>query len=160
MKGIFLTGDKGIGKSSIVKKLMRFFPSCGFLTFFDPSRNELFLKIINSQSFLIAKRNAKGKMEPIKAGFDSAAQKLAEISLNDKLLIIDELGFLELCCEKFQKEVKNLLLKSRTFLCVIQQGKNEFIKSLFDIEDTTLITVTKANRNHLVNWLIEKIGNS
>jgi len=160
VKGIFLTGDKGVGKSTIVKNLMQHFPGYGFLTFFDSSKSELILKIIGGQSFLIARRNSTGKMEPVITGFDSVARKLEEFDPGEKLLIIDELGSLELCSKKFQEEVKNLLLKSRFFLCVIQKRENEFIKSLLKIEDTTLITVTKTNRNYLVNLLFEKIKGS
>lgn len=82
---------------------------------------ELYLKIIQGPEYLVGIR-VKKKMQPIIEGFLEASKEISNLELSSKLLVIDEIGFLEEVCKDFRKAVKELLEKSDNCLCVLRKG--------------------------------------
>ncbi|AKI97285.1 nucleoside-triphosphatase [Kosmotoga pacifica] len=162
MSRFFITGRRNAGKSYIIEKIIESFDSYGFLTRFSKDNNTLLLKLIGygnseSENFTIAKRNANGKMYPLKDGFEKATLMLKKIEPGGKLLVIDELGFLELCCEDFRNEVVRLLKGANKFVCVIRKEGNCFLNSLKKMEGTSLIMVDENNRRRVLELLLKEI---
>ncbi|ACR79848.1 MULTISPECIES: nucleoside-triphosphatase [Kosmotoga] len=155
MPKYFLTGERGTGKSHIVEKLIELYRVTGFLTRFDKRRKELYLRFIQGPEYLIGKREKK-KIQPIPEGFLKASKEIPELETSSKLLVIDEIGFLEECCEEFRRAVKNLLEHSDNCLCVLRKGKFPFIKELLTLGGFETIEVTVRNRESILSFLIEE----
>jgi len=155
MPKYFLTGERGTGKSHIVEKLIELYPVTGFLTRFDRERKELYLRFIQGPEHLIGTR-VKKKMQPIMEGFLKASKEIPELETSSKLLVIDEIGFLEECCQDFRRAVRNLLKRSDNCLCVLRKGNFPFIKELLTLGGFETIEVTEKNRESVLSSLIEE----
>ena len=71
---------------------------------------------------------------------------------------MDELGGMEAGAEKFQAEVLRVLKGNLPVLGVIKPTANPFLDAIRSLTEVQLITVTRENRDALVDVLVEKIS--
>lgn len=74
-----------------------------------------------------------------------------------KLLIMDELGFLESNSYNFQKYIKFILDSNTPVLGVLKSSNCEFINSIANRKDVILLEVTKENRSSLKDNIVNII---
>ena len=160
MKNIFLTGKPGSGKTTIIKKVISGLEVKigGFYTEEIREKGErVGFKVRSSEGEegLLAHKNIKSKYRVGKYGvlvnsFEiigvGALEKAVE---NAELIIIDELGRMELFSQKFQASVLKALDSPKPVLGVIQQKKNPFLNSIRKREDVNVITVQEENRDQI-----------
>ncbi|KAJ8960120.1 hypothetical protein NQ314_006101 [Rhamnusium bicolor] len=91
------------------------------------------------------------------ADFEKLALPVFEKS--KKLLIIDEIGKMEMFSEKFQDSVRKVMMnKDIRFIATIPlKGGPVLVKQLKENRDSMLITVTELNRNHLLDEVVDLI---
>ncbi len=75
-----------------------------------------------------------------------------------KIIIIDEIGRMEMYSALFRKEVKNVLDCPLPVLGVIQMKRNSFLDSIRNRGDVTVIQVTPDNRDALPKRLFDIFG--
>ena len=75
-----------------------------------------------------------------------------------KLIIIDEIGRMEMYSELFKKEVKNVFECPLPVLGVIQMKQTPFLDSIRKRNDITVIQVTQGNREELPKRLFDIFG--
>jgi len=83
---------------------------------------------------------------------------LREGMKRSKIIIIDEIGRMEMYSSLFQKEVENVLDCSLPVLGVIQMKRNPFLNRIRKRDDVTVIQVTPDNRDELPKRLFDIFG--
>jgi nucleoside-triphosphatase len=85
------------------------------------------------------------------------AQAISDAVENCAVVAIDEVGPMELFSAKFKTAVQKALESSKPVLAIIHWKANDkLIREAKSREDAEIITVTKANRNELVETIVEK----
>lgn len=172
---IFLTGDVGIGKSTILNNILDEFFSerkvggfktlplikeDGFYgyymttTMFGESRsngNDL----VGINNSVEGKKKCIGVMET----FETIGVEIMEKSLEGNLDIIfmDELGFFESDAEKFQNIIHKALDSKIDVLGVLKKRDTTFLNSIRDRDDTHIFEVKVENRDYLKQKIV-KLG--
>lgn len=161
MRNIFINGNRGIGKSTLIRKLLAdydFMPVYGFVTKKEaPDENGDCSVYIHSasavQRFYSEKNligtcnNCRGKAIP--AAFDDYGLQLLSNIPNNSLVIMDEIGFFESKAFNFQKRVKDILSSDCLVLAAIKDKPNEFLDELKTLNNTDIFNIEIENRNEL-----------
>lgn len=174
VRHIMLTGPPGIGKTTIIKKVCR----------------ELQLKNVSMKGFYTSELRQGGKrigfdvisldgtVKPLARVGESVGPKVGQyvvqtesfenIALpalltagDESVIVIDEIGKMELFSRGFETAVKNVLSSDKTILGTIpiQKGRPiqvvEFIRSHPSVR---LIAVNSGNRDHLVSDIVNLLS--
>jgi len=170
MKNIFLTGKPGTGKTTIIKKVIADLDLKigGFYTEEIREQGErIGFKVhsTNGEEGLLARKDIKshyrvGKYGVLVSSFEIIGVKAVENAVqNAELILIDELGRMELFSKKFQSAVYEALECPKTVLGVIQQRKNPFLNKIRKRDDVQIFTITEENRDELPGKIMEIIKN-
>ncbi|SJZ78400.1 nucleoside-triphosphatase [Garciella nitratireducens] len=171
MKHVFLSGNIGIGKSTIIQKLIRNLnlnqeKIGGFYTKAYIKGNELkgfylepihiHYNIPNIQDRLIGyKLDGGDKWISVKDTFENLGVRVLKECMKGSfdLIILDELGFFENDCLLFQKKIHEVLSSGKRVIGVIKPFSTPFIDSIRIREDVMEVEVTKDNRQGLIKYL-------
>lgn len=157
MQKIFLTGERDTGKSSIVDAIAQKYGFFGFKTFFDARENSLFIKFSSGETFPVGYRD-EGKMKPVLFGFDRAACIIEHMYLEDKPLVIDEIGFLEESSYSFKEAIIKIVQRASRVLCVLRLSDTPFIGRLKGLQGFQTLELTLNNRDRILKEIIENFG--
>lgn len=170
-KNIFLTGDKGCGKSTLVEKYAANsrINCVGFKMKWNYRQgNKTSLIILPfsrysdyipdnkkyPESFYIAGIWEKSRAIPVLEGFENAGVKILEeslkYSLNDtdkSLIVMDELGVLEKNAIGFINMVQKILDSNVRVLGVLKKKSSAFSEILNSRNDTFIIDLDITDRN-------------
>ena len=163
-RNIFLTGKPGIGKTTIIKKVITGLnlKIGGFYTEEIREKGKrVGFKVRSStgEETLLAHVDFKSPYNVGKYGvdinsFEIVGVRALENALSEaELIIIDELGRMELFSKKFQAAVLKVLDSDKRILGVIQQKKNPFLDSIRARKDVQVLIVNEINRDELPSKL-------
>lgn len=169
MKNIFLTGEVGIGKSTVIQKVLSLLPyaDCGgFRTVSSsPLTKGALLDVFiekacgetsHDSEHLVGSRLRDGHFSSYPLAFDEIGTLiLTSCPINAKLIIMDELGLMESEAKKFQKAVIGTLDGSLPVLGVIKPKHSDFLDAIRSHEKSLVYEVTKDNREELPLILAE-----
>ena len=169
---LFLTGYKGVGKTTIIKKAVNEFDlaPAGFMTVRDEDSKG------NWTRFYLVPANAcitnDNVNPPSNNVFASRASKSDDIKINTNLfdqvgvkllkgdsdlVIMDELGRFESEAHQFQEKVEEVLESSVPVLGVMKDESIPFLNNLRKEYVPKVLRVTKDNRENIYkfvhNWL-------
>ncbi|MCY6369785.1 nucleoside-triphosphatase [Clostridium ganghwense] len=162
MKNLFLTGAIGVGKSTLLKKVLeKLYNSIGgFKTeglLRDNKKTYQMISLYDGSygyeigTIKITNEN-KQKYTTV---FDDIGVQIIQNSLIDReVIVMDELGVIEADALIFQKVVKECLDSEKIVLGVLKKHKNSFLDYIKNREDTIVIEVTKENRESLEEYII------
>ncbi|MBE9543071.1 MAG: AAA family ATPase [Proteobacteria bacterium] len=88
-------------------------------------------------------------------GFDEFLATLNLLNPDVELIVIDEIGKMELFSNRFQTLVRNALNSDKQVLASISLKGNEFIREIKQRLDIHLLEVTHDNRNRLPEAIME-----
>lgn len=172
---IFLTGKPGIGKTTIIIKLLNLLRNnvIGFWT--EELRDErtgkrLGFKVITTdgKNSILANKNFDS---PFKVGsygvnikgFEEIIIPLLESSTEqkDKIIIIDEIGKMELFSEKFILLVKKFIFSNdyNIIATIPIKDVHPIVASLRNLKHGDLIEITEKNRDKIPDYLFNLIKN-
>ncbi|MBW2039941.1 MAG: NTPase [Deltaproteobacteria bacterium] len=166
---LLLTGPPGIGKTTVVQKVLKgvYLKAGGFFTQEmrkGGKRVGFSLKTLEGEEGVLAHIDYKGRCRVGKYVvdlplFEAMALPALEEGLREKeLIIIDEIGKMELFSQRFQEMVKQILdQEERHLLGVIHQGREPFIASIKRRPDVEVISVTYKNRDDLPSQIIMRL---
>jgi len=175
---ILLTGRPRIGKTTIIQKFASrcHLPMGGFFTC-EIRENDMrvgfSIEAVHSWDqdgsgekyrAVMAHVNSPSTYRVGRYGVNiSAIERVGITALNEgmrraKIIIIDEIGRMEMYSTLFQKEVKNVLNCPLPVLGVIQMKQTSFLDSIRKREDVTVIQVTQDNRDALPKRLFGIFG--
>lgn len=170
-KSIFLIeGRPGIGKTTLIKNLSFSFNIKnigGFYTEEIREKNErVGFKIItfHSGEGILAHINFKSPYKISKyyvaiEDFEKSVLSELERAKEKQIILIDEIGKMELFSQKFKEKVKEIFQLDKIVVATIPISRIEFIERLKSLPKVKIYKITFQNRNHLLTTLKEEIKN-
>lgn len=168
---IFLTGEKQVGKSTIINSVTNELgiseKIIGFRTLLNPSAEirTFYIEPINISLLENPYKDIgyfkDGKKTGITSTFEDYGVKLLKkcLSESSSMVLLDEVGFFEEGARNFQKKLHELLDSPKTVLGVIKEHTSEFLDSIRFREDVRILHVTLVNREEIKIELIKIIKN-
>lgn len=165
MKNIFIIGKPGCGKTSLIMEILKELnlDVGGFYTSEIRKRGErLGFKItsLDGRKGILAHVDIKSPYKVSK--YKVNLKDLEEIGVNsilkaqdkNKLIIIDEIGKMELCSEKFKRAVEITLDSKSKVLGTIKLTPDSFTNKIKQRKDTEILHLTKENREKVKEEII------
>lgn len=164
MKNILICGPPGVGKTTLIKKILKKtnLRAGGFYTEEIRGRsNRVGFKIISldNQEGILAHINIKDSQRVGRYGVNIndleniGARSLEQALKNDDLIIIDEIGKMEVFSEEFKEKVLDCLSSKKIVLAAISMVGDKFISNIKRRDDIILFKVTKENRDKLIKTI-------
>lgn len=168
-KNIFITGSPGVGKTTLIQKVLKNIPpdiSCG--GFFTNELRESGIRVgfeittLNGRRGILSHTRFKTKHRVGKYGVDIAGFEDLVLpflhSEKTQVFVIDEIGKMECFSEKFCLKMAALLdSESPVFGSIALKGGG-FIGQVRSREDFEIVSVTHKNRDSLVPTLARRIS--
>ncbi len=148
---VLITGAPGAGKSTAASLLAtKYGITHGFVTnkrTIDSVPHILFRMLDEPEhsSLTLAVWNGGG-MTCFKPAFDEAALRISTLSSSSDI-IMDELGWLELCSPDFCCAALELLRRSQNVVACIKPMSNPFLNDVRACADTRLFTISPDSRH-------------
>lgn len=163
-KNILITGPPGIGKSTLIEKIVGQIqgPLTGFFTKeIKQKRRRVGFSIVSldGKTGLLAHQDIKGKPRVGKYGVDiEQIDKLAVPSIKpaspDTIVVIDEIGKMECFSPLFCETLVKVLTSNNTVIASIALHGPPLIEEIKARNDVLLIEVNEKNRNALVDEIL------
>ena len=161
-----ITGKPGVGKTTLVQKIierMRSVKMAGFCTAeirYMGSRLGFELQSLNGERRTLAhveidSRNRVGRYGVDTNGFEEFLEALDLLNPDVKLIVIDEIGKMELFSKRFRSIVCDALNSDKQVLASISLKGDEFIREIKQRLDIHLLDVTHGNRDRLLEAIVE-----
>ena len=166
-KHLFLTGDKQVGKSTLLRRLIdaRQIDCAGFETqafYLNGERRGFTLHgrvdmPLYENDCICCARIGEKKAAPVMETFSQNGVNILQKSLEDAkaFILMDEIGRLESRSEAFCAQVLKTLDGEKRVLGVLQKCGSALVNQIMSREDVTVITVTPENREELFKALCE-----
>jgi len=160
IKNIFITGKPGCGKTSLVKEIIEALnlDAEGFYTSEIQKNNERIGFEISSPSGkkeILAHKDFKSFPKVSKYGVnlnnleEIGVKSILEALKENKLIVIDEVGKMEMLSEKFKKAIITALDSKNKVLGTIKLTSDPFTDEIKRREDTTIFHLTRENRGEI-----------
>lgn len=168
-KNIFITGKPGCGKTSLIMEILKehCLEAGGFYTQEIREKGQrLGFKIIalDGKEGILAHANIKSPYQVSK--YKVNIKDLEEIGVGsileavekNKVIIIDEIGKMEMFSEKFKKAVISALDSKNKVLGTIKLTPSSFTDKIKNRKDTKIFYLTRENRQNIkekiLNYLL------
>ncbi|WP_291569146.1 MULTISPECIES: nucleoside-triphosphatase [unclassified Clostridium] len=169
MRNLFLTGEMGIGKSTILKKLIEKINTSigGYITEKIIDNHTVKFNLVSlydgNEEYTISKMSLNDHLndaEIFLSSFNEGGFSILEKSFYKRnVIIMDGLGFMEAKAYKFQDIVFKLLDSTTTVIGVLEKRDCEFLNNIRSRNDVIIIEVNKENRDILLEELIPILAN-
>jgi len=165
-ENILIKGKPGIGKTTLIKRLVERLEveKGGFYT--EEMREHGFrvgfrIVTLDGRKGILAHVGIRSKFRVGKyfvniSDIDNMAVDSIISSLNKDVIIIDEIGRMELISEKFKDAVLKALNKGRV-LGTIKATSDKFTDEIMKRNDTKVIEINLRNRNNLIDKILSCI---
>jgi len=168
MKNLLVTGRPGIGKTSVVEAVAREFPQIagGFTTSEIREhgvRKGFRVTTLDGKSAVLAHIDLSGQVRVGKYGVDVPAfERVALPALQDAMLhrevvVIDEIGKMELASKLFCDVVHRALDSPAIMLATITERPHPFADQIKCRTDVVIFELTVENRNQLPGTITARI---
>ena len=167
-KHILLTGKPGIGKTTVIKKII---PLLGLEAggFYTEEIREIDKRMgfrivtLDGEEGILAHVdcNSNYRVSKYRVDLDSfekvAIPALEDAMKNKSIIVIDEIGKMELFSTKFKELISNILDGKKTLLCVIKEDGDAFTENIKKRNDINILTVNYENRDRLPERVFEMV---
>lgn len=170
MNKFVVMADKEVGKTTLVNKILnqRKTNICGFFTkrYIDLANDEgqypIYMCEVNSDPILDDKHLVgmcgNGRHYTNDDVFNELGVKLITTNNINDLIIMDEIGFLEMNAEEFKKKVIEVLSSKNPVLLMLKQRLDiEFLTNIKENENVEFIRMNKDNRDEIYEYLASKL---
>ena len=171
MNNILLEGEPGVGKTTLILNIAKRLSSYRIGGFYTQEIREhgqrvgFRLETFSGQSEILS--HIKFTLGPIVgkyrvnlSQFEKIAVNRLEIALSESsIILIDEIGKMELFSERFKEILPRCFASDKTLIATIMSRAHPYADRLKSRSDVRLIKVTRENRNKLALNLIEEILN-
>ena len=166
-KHLFLTGEKQVGKSTLLRKLIKQkqLDCAGFETqafYLGNERRGFTLHgRVEMPPFendcIVCARIGEKKAAPVLETFNQNGVAILQKSLESAspYILMDELGRLESKAQDFCVQILRTLDGKKRVLGVLQKCDSALIREIMDRPDVTVLTVTSENREALLETICE-----
>ena len=167
MQNIFITGYPRVGKTTLIKKILEEIEKkcAGFYT--EEIRNEkgnrIGFKIITleeKREGILAHEEGKrkervGKYSVFVTEFEELI--IDEMKKDAELIVIDEIGKMELLSKKFKEQLIVNLEKGNVIATITKKGGGKYVENLKKREDSKLYELTIENRDRMLDEILQEI---
>lgn len=165
---ILLTGRPGVGKTTVIMKVLEGFEGTagGFYTEEirrGNIREGFRIRTLDGRNGILAHISDSGPFRVGKYGvdvgaLDGIALPSLEMALEtDELVIIDEIGKMELFSRRFRSLLQRILKSEKGILGVIHQKVDPFTRRIRRLPAVEIVTVTEMNRDSLPRLILERL---
>ena len=163
-----LTGHPGVGKTTIIKKAIEKLklPAGGFYTE-EIRENDLrvgfAVATLSGLKGVLAHRNFKSRYKVGNYGVGVytlnriGVKEIQACLLEKKIIVIDEIGKMELLSTQFQEAVEKALNADNPVLGTITLACHPFAQKVKARDDIKIFEVTKENREEVFKALIKEL---
>jgi nucleoside-triphosphatase len=162
MKNILICGPPGVGKTTLIKKILENIDlkAGGFYTEEIKENNRrVGFKIISldNQEGILAHISIKNSRRVGRYGVNIydleniGVKCLNQALKDDGLILIDEIGKMEVFSEEFKEKVLDCLNSEKFVLATIGIGGDKFISKIKERKDIVLFTINRENRDRLID---------
>jgi nucleoside-triphosphatase len=167
---LLIEGRPGSGKTTVAGRAAELLrddgvPVAGFLTREirkDRGRVGFEIETLDGDRAVLAHVEIKGSPRVGKYGVDlEAFERLALPALADPgegVLVIDELGKMELASERFRARVSRLLERDVGLIATVHAHRDPFTDRIKRRRDVELLTVTRRERDALPEEIVARFG--
>lgn len=167
-KNVLITGRPGVGKTTLIRRVLGALAvdAGGFYTHEIRERGArvgFAITDLRGASGILAHVDRRGGYRVGKYGVNSedleriGIPAVREAVLRSRLVVMDEIGRMELCSRAFQDAVLEALGSPVPVLGTIQDRKNSFLDAVRARDDVEIVRVDEANRDRLVEDLVERV---
>jgi nucleoside-triphosphatase len=157
VKNIFITGLPGCGKTTLIKEILKELkiPAKGFFTEeIRKGKERIGFKIVtlNGKEGILAEKGFKSPYRVSKYGVilkdleEIGVREIEEGLKGDFLIVIDEIGKMELFSIKFREIILKALDSKNKILGTIMLKPNPFCDKIKQRKDTNVFYLTRENR--------------
>lgn len=162
-RNILLTGLPGCGKTTVIKKILSKIKNPNIMGFFTEEiiekkqRNGFRIRSLDGRTGVLAKIGLKSPFKVSKYGVDiDAVEDIGADAIlkgirEADIIIIDEIGKMELSSDLFKLAVLDALECNKFVLGTISLKDSDFTKQIKNRDDTIIFDVNQANRDKLVS---------
>ena len=169
IKNIFIAGLPGCGKTTLIKEILEELKikARGFFTEEIRRTGErIGFKIVtlSGKTGILAEKGFKSPYKVSKYGVilrdleEIGVKELEEGLKEDVLLLVDELGKMELFSAKFRKIILEALDSKNKILGTIMLKPNPFCDKIKERQDTKVFYLTRENREKIKEEIIKLLG--
>ena len=167
MKNLLIMGRPGVGKTTLIKAVIARSTRQKAAGFFTQEVREGGRR----SGFEIETLDGKTGVLAAVRGEDGPRVGRYRVNLNDlervgvagiekgladcDLIVIDEIGKMELFSKRFKDVVKKAFNSHAKVLATVKVGRGEFIKDLVEREDTEVLMLNEANRDLVANAALD-----
>ncbi len=166
-KNIFLTGLPGTGKTTAIRRIIDGLgiPASGFYTQEireHGRRTGFMIRTLDGNRGYLAHVDIKSPHKVSKYGvslenIDSIAVPSIEVTTDEEIIVIDEIGKMECFSEKFRGAVTRALDSPAFVIGTIARMGGGLISSVKKRPDVQVIEITRSNRDSIPSAIIQKI---
>ena len=164
-----ITGKPGVGKTTLIENIVERMRSVNMVGFYTSeirskgSRLGFELQGLDGKSLILAHVDTDsphrvGKYRVDADGFEGFLQTFDLLSTDAELIVIDEIGKMELCSNRFRFLVREVLNSDKQLLASIALKGEGFIQEIKQRSDVRLFQVTQSNRERLPEAMVEGWG--
>ncbi len=155
-KNLFIAGTRGVGKTQLLREvtLSKRAKIGGFYTehiMAGHIRKGFMMRTFDGQERMLAAKNLKSQHQLGKYGVDLNALEnvgvpALRLALESKgLIVIDEVGSMEMMSERFRATLLECLMSTKPVLATIRASAQPFSDQVKKFADTETILLTKSN---------------
>ncbi|NMM63129.1 hypothetical protein HBE96_10560 [Clostridium sp. P21] len=168
MKKIFLTGERSIGKSTLLKKVIKNIDCSigGFVQEKEFTEETKFFRVESlynlQDSYIMGKYDMKKKKLYTDMNiFNVISQDVLLKSLhNRELIVLDELGFIEEKAPLFKDTIFKILNSGKPVIGVLKECEGNFVQKIANREDVQVIKIDKNNRDFMEDKILQILENN
>lgn len=166
---ILITGLPGVGKTTLIRALAKrlaAYQPAGFFTEeirdAQGAREGFRLVTLDGRQLVLAHVHHPGPSRVGRygvdvTGFERLLENLDLRHAQSQLVIIDEIGKMECCSQRFTNDVTDLLSSPKMLIATIGMRGQGFISQVKNRSDCRLVTVTRENQDSLANELLRDV---
>lgn len=167
---VLITGKPGIGKTTVIKKVINGIPdrTCGFYTedYRDISGKRKGFRIFTTDglSHILAEKGFRSKFKVGSYGIDVEGFEKIVIPLlercmerREKILVIDEIGKMELFSKRFADLIKSIFRdEKRDIIATVPiKDVHPVVRWIKNLPDTVVISLNSSNRDEVPDRIID-----